>query len=106
MDFRGIFGRLCPLVRLQPVAIDSVMDQRVEFLTYRKLAARFGVHRTTIVRWVERGLLPQPIFLAANRPLFCSGEIDAWLDRLIKIRDENHSRTCVLSPDRGEGADV
>ena len=50
-----------------------------QFWSPKELAEVLGIHRTTVFRWVRSGVLPKPIYLTQDRPVFCRAEIDAWL---------------------------
>jgi excisionase family DNA binding protein len=50
-----------------------------QFWSPSELAEILGTHRTTVFRWVKSGILPRPIYLTRDRPVFSRAEIDAWL---------------------------
>lgn len=50
------------------------------FLGYAEMTAKLGISRTQIGRWVEMGLLPQPIKLGihkTSRTVFWEHEVEA-----------------------------
>lgn len=50
-----------------------------DFMKLKELSAKCGVHRTTIYRWVARGVLPAPIKLGINTVAWNRAEIIDWL---------------------------
>jgi excisionase family DNA binding protein len=54
-----------------------------EFTPPSALARRFGVNRSTIHRWVERRILPQP-FRFGGRVLFRRTEVEAIIRAQIR----------------------
>ena len=55
------------------------------FLGYAEMTAKLGVSRTQIGRWVEMGLLPQPIRLGnhkTSRTVWWEHEVEAAMQAL------------------------
>ena len=50
-----------------------------QFWSVNEVAEILGVHRTTVFRWVKAKVLPKPIYLTPDRPVFSRVEIDAWI---------------------------
>ena len=48
-----------------------------KYLTDKQVAARYNVHRTTVLRWVREGLFPKPTKLSEG----CSRWSDAAIAR-------------------------
>ena len=51
----------------------------IRLLRMSEVQARTGLSRSTIRRWVARGLFPQPIKLGENVVGWIEAEIDAWI---------------------------
>ena len=51
----------------------------VRLLRMSQVQDRTGLSRSTIRRWVARGLFPQPIKLGENVVGWIEAEIDAWI---------------------------
>ena len=51
----------------------------VRLLRMSQVQNRTGLSRSTIRRWVARGLFPQPIKLGENVVGWIEAEIDAWI---------------------------
>jgi prophage regulatory protein len=49
------------------------------YLTYKQVAARCGVHMTTIYRWRATQGFPEPVKLGPASTRFKSDEVDSWL---------------------------
>lgn len=56
-----------------------------KFVSDRQLAERYGVHRATIWRWSQKGILPQPVSL--------SDQCTRWdLEEIERIDSERKER--------------
>ena len=51
----------------------------IRLLRISQVQDRTGLSRSTIRRWVARGLFPQPIKLGENVVGWIEAEIDAWI---------------------------
>ena len=47
------------------------------YLRDTDLAERYGIHRTTVWRWVSKGLLPRPVQLTAGCTRWKLPEVEA-----------------------------
>jgi excisionase family DNA binding protein len=47
----------------------------------RELAERFGVHRSTILRWAKKGQLPRPVPIGDNIIAFYEDEVVDWVQK-------------------------
>jgi predicted DNA-binding transcriptional regulator AlpA len=59
-------------------------------LTKKEAAARVGYHPEHIMRLARCGAFPRPIKLGASDGCavrFVEGEVDAWLEKRIAVRD-------------------
>lgn len=54
-----------------------------DLMTMLDIAELAGVSRTTVTKWRQRGLLPEPAFrlAARNRPLYDRKAVSEWLVR-------------------------
>lgn len=48
------------------------------YLSDQDLADRFGICRTSVWRWLERGMLPQPVRLGPNTTRWRLADIEAF----------------------------
>ena len=51
----------------------------IRLLRISQVQDRTGLSRSTIRRWVARGLFPQPVKLGENVVGWIEAEIDAWI---------------------------
>ena len=59
----------------------------IRLLRMSEVQDRTGLSRSTIRRWVARGLFPQPIKLGENVVGWIEAEIDAWIrERIAETR--------------------
>lgn len=49
-----------------------------EIMRIKDVAARYGVHRDTIRKWVEDGKFPRPLRLPGKHPAWRADTIDEW----------------------------
>lgn len=57
------------------------------FLRMSEVQARTGLSRSTIRRWVDRGLFPAPISLGERVVGWIEAEIEAWMrERIAQTR--------------------
>lgn len=47
----------------------------------RQIADRFGVHRATVWRWVQRGEFPKPVRLTAGITRWLVTDVEAFEER-------------------------
>ncbi len=62
------------------------MNSDKKFLRLEEVAKLFGVHRTTIWRWVQTKGFPKPYRPSKKVALFSSDEIMAYLESVGKER--------------------
>lgn len=48
------------------------------YLTDKQVAARFGVDKSTIWRWAERGTFPKPVKLSPGCTRWRLHDVEAW----------------------------
>jgi excisionase family DNA binding protein len=48
------------------------------YLTDKQVAARFGVDKSTIWRWVEKGHFPRPVKLSPGCTRWRLHDVEAW----------------------------
>ena len=48
------------------------------YLSDKQLAEKYGVHRTTIWRWVKQGDFPPPVKLSPGCSRWPGQPVDAW----------------------------
>lgn len=48
-------------------------------ITYGQIAAMAGVKKRTPYAWAKRGILPKPVHVEGNRPVFDEQHIVDWL---------------------------
>lgn len=57
------------------------------FLRMSQVQARTGLSRSTIRRWVKRGLFPQPIRLGECVLVWIEAEVEQWIrERIVASR--------------------
>ena len=52
--------------------------QSNQYLSDRQLAERYGVHRVTPWKWVERGAFPRPVKLTPGCTRWRLADVEAW----------------------------
>ena len=73
----------------------------IRLLRMSQVQARTGLSRSTIRRWVARGLFPQPIKLGENVVGWIEAEIDAWIRE--RIADTQGGGETVATDPSGKG---
>ena len=48
------------------------------YLSDKQLAARYGVHRTSVWRWLRENNLPKPVKLSPGCTKWLLNDIEAW----------------------------
>ena len=48
------------------------------YLSDKQVAKKYGIHRTTVWRWVSKGRFPKPIKLSEGCTRWHQGAIEAW----------------------------
>ena len=54
-----------------------------------EVVKRTGLCRASVLRFVERGTFPKPVFPAPRMPRWRADEIESWIERLSNKRDDN-----------------
>lgn len=54
------------------------INQVKKYLSDTQLAQRYGVHRTTVWRWVQKGDFPKPVKLSPGCTRWMSDAVDQW----------------------------
>ncbi len=66
---------------------EQQMGPPTRFLRMSEVQARTGLSRSTIRRWVKRGLFPRPIRLGERVVGWIEAEIDQWIrERIVASR--------------------
>ena len=56
------------------------------YFSDKQLAKKYGVHRTTIWRWVKQGTFPNPVKLSQG----CT----RWVEKLVQEWEANRVKEC------------
>ena len=62
------------------------MGSNTTLLSVADVAARAEVPRSTIYFWLDRGLIPKPVYDVSGTPVFTRDEA-AYVERIAKQRD-------------------
>lgn len=58
-----------------------MQTNKTTYLTDKQMAARYGVSRCTVWRWVKKNEFPAPIRLSEGCTRWRDGDVDAWEQR-------------------------
>lgn len=71
---------------------EQQMGPPTRFLRMSQVQARTGLSRSTIRRWVRRGLFPQPIRLGERVLGWIEAEVDQWMrERIAASRGDGET---------------
>jgi predicted DNA-binding transcriptional regulator AlpA len=56
----------------------------MDYFTDKQVAARFGVHRTTIWRWIKNEGFPKPVQLSKGCTRFQEAPVRAWENKRLE----------------------
>ena len=57
-----------------------------EFIPKKEVAHILGISVSTVFRWSNDGVLPQPVRLGPNKTMYVRSEIDAFLEKVKETR--------------------
>ena len=57
---------------------DSNSSTRDDFLSPANLAKRYNVNRSTIMRWANEGVLPEPLRINGTTPRWRVAVLESW----------------------------
>ena len=57
-----------------------------EFIPKKEVARILGISVSTVFRWSNDGVLPQPVRLGPNKTMYVRSEIDAFLEKVKETR--------------------
>lgn len=54
------------------------MKNETHFLRVSEVAARYGISRSTVWRWLKKGKIPKPIKLGEDSTRWRLSDLEAW----------------------------